>query len=101
MGFTLPTDALKDEASEFGKQTGKLKRKYWWKNCKKYLVFQNQDNFLQGKQWLTHPHITCSDACYPYRYMLRRNHYNHRMGRLCGVLRKPNSSWYILDKGHL
>ncbi|GFS34985.1 vesicle-associated membrane protein 3 [Trichonephila inaurata madagascariensis] len=27
-------DALKDEASEFGKQTGKLKRKYWWKNCK-------------------------------------------------------------------
>ncbi|KAF8796099.1 Synaptobrevin like protein [Argiope bruennichi] len=27
-------DALKDEASEFGKQTGKLRRKYWWKNCK-------------------------------------------------------------------
>ncbi|XP_054713535.1 vesicle-associated membrane protein 3-like [Uloborus diversus] len=27
-------DALQDEASEFGKQAGKLKRKYWWKNCK-------------------------------------------------------------------
>uniref|UniRef100_A0A2L2YPE7 Synaptobrevin-1 n=1 Tax=Parasteatoda tepidariorum TaxID=114398 RepID=A0A2L2YPE7_PARTP len=27
-------DALNDEASEFGKQTGKLKRKYWWRNCK-------------------------------------------------------------------
>ncbi|GFX06925.1 hypothetical protein TNCV_1202401 [Trichonephila clavipes] len=30
----IETHALKDEASEFGKQTGKLKRKYWWKNCK-------------------------------------------------------------------
>ncbi|KAG8185599.1 hypothetical protein JTE90_023298 [Oedothorax gibbosus] len=27
-------DALNDEASEFGKQTGKLKRKFWWQNCK-------------------------------------------------------------------
>ncbi|GIX66937.1 synaptobrevin [Caerostris extrusa] len=46
-------DALKDEASEFGKQTGKLKRKYWWKKLQ--------------------------NACYSHRYMFCGDHNNYRL----------------------
>lgn len=32
--FLLFTEALQQGASQFEQQAGKLKRKFWWKNCK-------------------------------------------------------------------
>lgn len=33
-----PTDALQAGASQFETNAGKLKRKYWWKNCKMMII---------------------------------------------------------------
>ncbi|XP_054712207.1 vesicle-associated membrane protein 3-like isoform X4 [Uloborus diversus] len=32
------TDALQQGASQFEQQAGKLKRKFWWKNCKMWAI---------------------------------------------------------------
>lgn len=32
--FNIFLDALQQGASQFEQQAGKLKRKFWWKNCK-------------------------------------------------------------------
>ena len=55
-------DALQQGASQFETQAAKLKRKYWWKNCKASSCVASMHVFVQSRSGQNFQKTCCNSA---------------------------------------